>query len=298
MDAQNKEIGARIRAARLERHMTQAQLSGNSITRNMLSMIENGNAAPSLSTLIELAKQLNVSIGYFFATGDEEVAQFLKMSRIAEIRALRTAGKYSECIQLCTSLARPDDEIRMIVAEAHLSLSQRACQRYALATALEHLETAQETASKCAYIAASVGSTVDYVTTMIHSVNLPEIPQRLAEPEHFPAAQIPAELFAYMAALRLLRDQKAEEAEMLRALSLIHTPVYCALIDAQIAMQRQDHAGASTALRQLIALPSLGFFTKYHTLDALEQCASSTGDFKTAYQFSTQKVRLFEQFSK
>lgn len=88
MDSMSKEIGSKIRALRLSRHLTQSSLAGDCITRNMLSLIENGNAAPSLSTLSALAERLEVPVGYFFAADDEEVSQFMKMSLIGKIRVL------------------------------------------------------------------------------------------------------------------------------------------------------------------------------------------------------------------
>ena len=59
------ELGAKIKAARLEAGLSQRQLCGDVITRNMLSQIENGSANPSMATLQYLAGQLGKSVGYF-----------------------------------------------------------------------------------------------------------------------------------------------------------------------------------------------------------------------------------------
>ena len=45
------ELGEKIRQARLDAGMSQRQLCGDEITRNMLSLIENGSAKPSMKTL-------------------------------------------------------------------------------------------------------------------------------------------------------------------------------------------------------------------------------------------------------
>ena len=45
------ELGRRIKEARIAKKMTQSQVVGTFITRNMLSQIENGNALPSITTL-------------------------------------------------------------------------------------------------------------------------------------------------------------------------------------------------------------------------------------------------------
>lgn len=45
------ELGKRIREARLSKKMTQSEVVGTFITRNMLSQIESGTATPSFKTL-------------------------------------------------------------------------------------------------------------------------------------------------------------------------------------------------------------------------------------------------------
>ena len=45
------ELGEKLRQARLEAGLSQRQLCGEDITRNMLSQIEHGSAKPSMKTL-------------------------------------------------------------------------------------------------------------------------------------------------------------------------------------------------------------------------------------------------------
>ena len=59
------ELGQRLKEARLEAGLSQRQLCGQVITRNMLSQIENGSARPSMETLKYLAAQLGKPVGYF-----------------------------------------------------------------------------------------------------------------------------------------------------------------------------------------------------------------------------------------
>ena len=59
------ELGARLRQARLEAGLSQRQLCGDVITRNMLSQIENGSARPSMDTLRYLSARLGKPMGYF-----------------------------------------------------------------------------------------------------------------------------------------------------------------------------------------------------------------------------------------
>ena len=49
------DIGKKIKELRSAKLMTQTELAGHEITRNMLSRIENGAALPSIGTVIYLA---------------------------------------------------------------------------------------------------------------------------------------------------------------------------------------------------------------------------------------------------
>ena len=57
-------LGAKIKSLRKLRKMTQSELSESFITRNMLSRIENGTASPSLETLCNIARRLEISPGW------------------------------------------------------------------------------------------------------------------------------------------------------------------------------------------------------------------------------------------
>lgn len=60
-----KLLGQRIKEARLAKKMTQTEVVGSFITRNMLSQIESGNAVPSMKTLTYLAKVLELPPSIF-----------------------------------------------------------------------------------------------------------------------------------------------------------------------------------------------------------------------------------------
>ena len=59
------ELGKRLKEARLALGLSQRQLCGDEITRNMLSQIENGAARPSMDTLRYLAGRLGKPVSYF-----------------------------------------------------------------------------------------------------------------------------------------------------------------------------------------------------------------------------------------
>ena len=65
------ELGEKILRSRQEAGLSQRQLCGDTITRNMLSQIEHGTAKPSMTTLQILAARLGKPVSYFL---DEETA--------------------------------------------------------------------------------------------------------------------------------------------------------------------------------------------------------------------------------
>ena len=64
------ELGEKIRRARLAAGLSQRQLAGDEITRNMLSLIENGTAKPSVKTLRYLSGRLEKPLSYFLEDWD------------------------------------------------------------------------------------------------------------------------------------------------------------------------------------------------------------------------------------
>ena len=60
-------IGEKIKNTRKVRKITQSELAGTFMTRNMVSRIENGAAKPSLDTLIYIAEVLSVPPAYLLS---------------------------------------------------------------------------------------------------------------------------------------------------------------------------------------------------------------------------------------
>ena len=93
------ELGERIKAARLEMGLSQRQLCGEFMTRNMLSMLENGAAKPSVETLRYLAEKLHRPMAYFLEEVDDLAAarEAFALADWAGLReALDQAGSPSE----------------------------------------------------------------------------------------------------------------------------------------------------------------------------------------------------------
>lgn len=98
-------IGEKIRQSRQALGLSQRQLCGEKITRNMLSQIENGSARPSMDTLSYLAGQLGKPVSYFL---DETALASPNADRMAAARAAFAAQSYPEVMHILSDFAKPD----------------------------------------------------------------------------------------------------------------------------------------------------------------------------------------------
>lgn len=67
-------LGKRIKEARLSKKMTQNEVVGDFITRNMLSQIESGSATPSIKTLEYLSAVLDIPINQLLPDFGENIS--------------------------------------------------------------------------------------------------------------------------------------------------------------------------------------------------------------------------------
>ncbi|MBP3684066.1 MAG: helix-turn-helix domain-containing protein [Oscillospiraceae bacterium] len=121
------ELGEKLRAARLEAGLSQRQLCGEEITRNMLSQIEHGTAMPSMKTLQYLASRLGKSVSYFL----EEGAVISPNQQVMDAaRQHYDKGEFSEAAEALSEYRSPDPvydrEQQLLQALLFLKLAERA----------------------------------------------------------------------------------------------------------------------------------------------------------------------------
>lgn len=120
-------IGERIKYARLEAGLSQRQLCGDTVTRNMLSLIESGRARPSMDTLRYFAEVLGKPIGYFL----EEQAVTSPNQQVMESaeNALKT-GDFSGVLEILKDYKEGDGLFegrkKAVQAQACTALAQQA----------------------------------------------------------------------------------------------------------------------------------------------------------------------------
>ena len=118
------DLGTRLKQARLDAGLSQRQLCGDTITRNMLSQIENGSANPSMETLRYLAERLQRPVSFFL----EGTAASPNQSHMDAARRHFSAGEFSAVLDALEEYRTPDPvfdpEFFLLKALAYLSLAE------------------------------------------------------------------------------------------------------------------------------------------------------------------------------
>ena len=142
------ELGQRIKQARLEAGLSQRQLCGDRMTRNMLSLIENGSARPSMDTLQYLAGQLGKPISFFL---EEQAITSPNQSAMAAARDCWQEGDAAGVLHALSAYRAPDDtfhqEYSLLSFLAYLQLAQQAISQDRLPYAYQLLEQASQFSS-------------------------------------------------------------------------------------------------------------------------------------------------------
>ncbi len=99
-------LGEKLRLSRLEAGLSQRQLCGDTITRNMLSQIENGGANPSMATLQYLAERLGKPISFFL---QEETVLSPNLKLLQQARQHYAARKFGAVLALAEGYQGPDN---------------------------------------------------------------------------------------------------------------------------------------------------------------------------------------------
>ena len=135
----NMELGQKLKQARLDAGLSQRQLCGDTITRNMLSQIENGTAKPSLATLQVLSARLGKPVSYFWAGAPSENISLLKQA---------ASLPPEQALSLLQGYLSPDPMLDsgyyLLLTRCYLALAEQALAENRTAYAQSLLQKAQE----------------------------------------------------------------------------------------------------------------------------------------------------------
>lgn len=261
------ELGEKLRQARLKAGLSQRQLCGGEITRNMLSQIEHGASTPSVSTLCFLARRLGLPVSYFL---EEDSLVSSNGSCMAGAWAAFEAGDASGALVQLEQYQGPDAafdrEYTILKALALLSLAETEIQAGRKVHGRKLLNQARELEKSLSW--------------------LPEISQRRMRLEFRLGGTMPEDALGCLDETLLMHASAAlETGSFARAAAFLDAcqdregPNWC-LLRARIFLAQQEYAAAAKLLQTVEQ-------TNPETaVPLLEQCFSALGDYRLAYHYA------------
>jgi transcriptional regulator with XRE-family HTH domain len=291
-------IGGKIRSLRVAKLMTQAELAGNQITRNMLSCIENGAAQPSLSTILYIAERLGVPVGFLLAEEGDEIV-YVKMGELANIKRAYRARDWQGCRSLCQSLGtEPDDEIRMLLAECDLGIAIDSFWAGKVRAACRFFDEALLYAKETIYSLPHVRAQAEVYFRYMQRLSPTLYSDALDENE--PTETVCKNAFsAYVDALDAVDAGDNRSVGEYHEMYAEEAPVFAEHLAARGAIIQERYSEAKVILTELLGRGTgLNEIILYSLLRDLEICCRETGDFEGAYRYTNEKVQQLEKLLK
>lgn len=258
------ELGEKLRQARLEASLSQRQLCGEEITRNMLSQIEHGTARPSMKTLQYLAGRLGKPVSFFL----EDTAQVSpNLEIMASARRLYDRGEAAAAALVLEGYHSPDEifdrEKDILLMLCHLSMARQAIEEGREGYALHLLEKA---AVETAYAGAELNRRRLLLLGRLRgqkvSSQLPSLDEELL-----------------LRGEEALSENKPERAaRLLDAAENQDTPRFC-FLRGRAYLGEKEYAKAADCLQKAEkAYPQ--------AVSLLEICYRELGDYRRAYEYA------------
>lgn len=286
-------IGEKIRKLRQNRKMTQSELAGDQITRNMLSCIENGAALPSLPTVWYLAERLEVPAGFLLAEGDDDRI-WRKMNEITDIKRVFERGDPRICLDLCRACAEDaDEEIRTIMAQCLLMIAKEELDAGYLKLCCQTLDEAIALGELPMYHAAWLRQTVALYFRFLRGLSPSLYPESTLDMED--AFLGGSDAFSRF----VLAMEALETGDSRRVEAYLHKEqpgdAWWLLLRAHRDTKERRFAQALSSLTNLLHADFASSKPLvYYIFSDLEICCRETGDFRGAYEYSQNKVHLLE----
>ena len=266
-------LGEKIKQARLDAGLSQRQLCGDKITRNMLSQIENGTARPSMDTLSHFARQLDKPVGWFL---EEEAV--LPSDRHAKTKAIENynQGEHEASLVALEGCKDPEDsEVWLLRALNYLELARQAVEnrRYPYATGL--LERARLAFENTPYFTPAMRRE----HTLLMYTAQPQGAWELAR-----ALPMDDREFHLRAQAAMAEGNYSKAATILQG-AFLQDEHYHFLL-AQIYREQNDFAGAAEHF--LLAEPAY----PRECAVALEECYRQLEDYKMAYHYACKQRQV------
>ncbi len=278
-----KALGEKIKNLRKSKNITQSELVGDKITRNMLSSIESGNANPSLDTLRYIAERLSVSVSYLLSEEDD-LLFFEKKDRLSRIYRAYGAKKYKAVIELVSSLPGLDDELYLLLATSHLEYAKELVSSGALVSAAKNLDLAEEYAEKTRLNTEYIKAQIPMYYAICKNIQSPLLEFDSQKYIGHVAKSVEYEFFKYLTHDFSYPFENSMFALHMEAKALINERNYL------LAVKRLLTAA------ELIKQESYNAYAVFSIYADLEYCYKQLYDYENAYLYSTKRMTLLDNF--
>ena len=287
-------IGKKIKELRTKKLMTQAELAGDVITRNMLSCIENGSAQPSLGTLRHIASKLGVPTGYLLADEDEENL-YAKMSEMKDIKSAYLSGNYRICLDMCMNTQiEDDDEIALIAAECSLAIAKEKFSEGFLRGTAYYLDEAIGFADSTVYHTEHIRSAASVYFRYMRNVSATLTSDIIDDEEEIQPFAFD-DFSKYAIAFEALEAGNARLVQYFLS-SLDENSPYALHIRAKSEMNERRFDKAYDDLYAILIHPhKIEEPLMYFVFCDLEICCKEQKDFTGAYEYSNAKLNILQK---
>ncbi len=291
MHLKDDMLGQKIKALRLARGMTQAALSGDTITRNMLSQIENGVAQPSVSTIMELAEKLDTPVEYFFSENGK-LDDFKKLGAIAKIKKYYAAGDYAKCLNRLDALGVSDDETEYLYAKSSFAKGCEAYRLGALRSAVSYFEAALSHGACSIYVDEELCTMARAYMDIMGYIASKDKP--LSE-----EAYVSERCVDQLDDILYIHAIADEEKDVVFGKQNSLYAEHLALRKMMTLSGEEQTERTLSALKGLLARCDGARYAvmRYFLYCDLEKLASSCGDYKCAYECSSERLLLAEKMN-
>ena len=210
------ELGQKILQLREAAGLSQRQLCGDVITRNMLSQIEHGTVRPSMATLTYLAERLGKPVSFFL---DEKSVTSPNLERMAAARSAFSAGDWDGAVKSLETYQEGDEtfdyEKDLLLAKSYLAVAARAVGEGRMPYAAELLGKAEQAGNRTPYFGPELKRELAIIMAQIkETADLPvDDRELLVRAKKALAEEKPARAGCYLDAAE---DQTAEDWNFLR----------------------------------------------------------------------------------
>ena len=262
------ELGERLRQARLEAGLSQRQLCGDAITRNMLSQIENGSARPSMQTLSYLAGRLGKSVSFFL---EEQAVTSPNQQIMDAAKQAFDQNAPAQVLALLEGYRQPDPvfdrEMHLLTALSSMALAEQALKDGKNTYCVSLLDQAK-----------AAGEKTPYCTEALERQRLLLLAQAMPRECAHVCQALPSLLPELLIRARAAQDPR-QQAQILDAAAPCDDPQWN-LLRGECCVRLCEYSRAAEYLKQAEA----HFPERAYSL--LEQCYRELEDYKMAYYYA------------